>query len=759
MRYSVTLSVFLLCLVSFTFGQKTIQVVDKHGKDYPLSAFSYKGKEYFTDVNSKIHVSKDIDIQDTLVLTESFVIPRISYTSIAERNFIREVLRSSTKNNLKSLAPFQYQSYNKFFIHSTKIKVSEDLIAKILDKFNYQLKASEFNRHLVLSESISERKYFDELNESETVLWSKISGVDQALFLSLNSQMQTIDIFNTRLRILSTKYVNPLHEAASRGYHFSIADTMVQGKDKWVKVNFHPRKNSRFEAVKGFVWINLSDKMITSFYCTPVYGRGMKRSYALQFKKSDAIYFPELVTTRMILDNVSSSHYKIIASQSAYITDFRKDYSLTKNQFTDLALNYRTQPVDSVLRPIPLDSLEQRTYEYFSEEENDLRLQQSLKWGEQLYFGKINTQYVNIIVPDLIDYNRYENLRLGLGLSTTEKISKKHVFGAKIAYGFGDKAWKSGLNYEWEILEEDKLSFKAKVENDLLEAGVLNKQFTESFYSTESLRRFELYRFDQQIKTVLELESKPFNYLNANVKLELYRDVAHYQYKYLGAEGNEFREVSLALRYAYGERFFRFYDEQLTFKTPFPIFYLYLEKSLARSDMSYARAQLRVRYTQQFIFNGTTNAELILGNYVGQLPYFKLFNGLGSSSLKATIKSSFETMAYNEFTASQFAILFLSHDFGYFNFTEHKTFRPKVEANLNLGIGGMKSRELHQGIEMKSFNKGYGEFGVSVVDLLMAYPFGVKVSLGSSLYHRMLSYRYPTFKENSIFKVNLNVLI
>ena len=759
---------FVISVISVAKAQNakiTLYVIDTVGLNTPLTHFKINNKDYISNASSQLIVSLDDPIRlysknDTLKIGEYFSIPKLGYTSYKTRNFVNNLLPKIKENNLKKLAPYQYSAYNKFIIYGTKFKNQDRKIEKILEKLKFTIKdSSKIDKHLVLSESMSKRKYVDDLHQLETVEWSKISGLDNPLFFSLNSQLQTINLYNKHLKIIGSKYVNPFHAAASNGYHFYVSDSLQTDSVAWIKLIFYPDKKSRFESVKGFSWINSKDYSIKSVYFEPMYGRKMKKSWAIEYTTFNNTYIPSLISTTINLDNLNSSKLSFQARQSTYISSFRKDNTLHKRQFSDLILDYRTaSEEDKETRTTPLTKADSNTYNYFKNKNVNFALNRPLRWGEELYFGKIHTKHLDFHIEDFLDYNPFEGLKTGLGVSSNDLFSSKHEVRAKLAYTWNDLAWKGLLAYKFKVIPKEILSVGLSYENTLNESGGLDQTLYKPAYSTEFIRNFNVSIFDQQFKYTFEVQSKPIKYLSGVFKIEAFRNLSHHLFVTQKDQGNQFREFKIVIRYAYGQQFFRFYKQRLTSKSDYPILWLSLEQSLKNSDYSYTRLLIRTRYEHEFIIYGKTKIEFIAGNYSGELPYFKLFNGLGSSSLKATVHNSFETMGYNEFAASRFAVLFYVHDFGHFNFTLKKTFRPNIQTSFSYGIGALhKIDPLLK--TLNSFKKGFAEAGITINDLLLVYPFGVKIGLGASFYHRLFYYRYPTFKQNSILKLTLGFVI
>jgi len=66
------------------------------------------------------------------------------------------------------------------------------------------------------------------------------------------------------------------------------------------------------------------------------------------------------------------------------------------------------------------------------------------------------------LLTNTISFNRFEKVRLGLGLITNEKLSKHFELGGYYAYGFGDKDFKYGgsLSIFFDEYQHNRIEFR-----------------------------------------------------------------------------------------------------------------------------------------------------------------------------------------------------------------------------------------------------------------------------------------------------------
>jgi hypothetical protein len=73
-----------------------------------------------------------------------------------------------------------------------------------------------------------------------------------------------------------------------------------------------------------------------------------------------------------------------------------------------------------------------------------------------------------------------------------------------------------------------------------------------------------------------------------------------------------------------------------------------------------------------------------------------------------------------------------------------------------MGIGALRHPEVHQGLSLQSFDKGYLESGVGFANLLRKKLFKIGyLGLGASVFFRYGPYRLPDQKDNFAYRINL----
>lgn len=277
-------------------------------------------------------------------------------------------------------------------------------------------------------------------------------------------------------------------------------------------------------------------------------------------------------------------------------------------------------------------------------------------------------------------------------------------------------------------------------------------------YNTEWLRKLKLNKFDRVKKTNLAIYSNPFNYFFITTGVSHETSSLNFNYSYSSDSIDQFtlNTFNIGIKYAYGERYFKLLNERISLGRPFPIVWLEYKRNINILNNNFQFEQLygKAEYKLNLLGYGTLGLQLIAGKTWGHLPYSRLYNGKGSLGVRTVAHNSFETMNYNEFISSDFIFVFVSHDFGYFNFLNNKYFKPRVELIYNMGWGQLNNQNQHNTINVKTLEKGYFEFGTMVNNLLIIRINPTKLGIGVGYFHRLGANRNDGFSNNSFFKLS-----
>jgi len=737
--------------------------------------FSYIGYEELDYIPENDAKEVVIRLKKTAYeLSEILIKPGINPAN----RIISEVIANRFINDHERLPSFTYTSYEKMFFgpESDSIPQIDSLAAD-----SSYIRAKDFfnKQHLFIMESVVKRSFRFPSDNYNKVIASRVSGLKDPLFVFLISQLQSTTFYKEVLKIVDKDYINPISNGCFSKYYFEIQDTIVEPYpyDTTYIISYRPLMNTNFNGLKGTVYVSTNGFAIRNVIASPARDEGMfsiKIQQLYDFIDSTH-WFPVQLNTDLIIKNTaisidssSKTQLKMMGRGKSYISEIDLEPDLKRSQFG--AIEVDVQPdaysqTEDVWNRYRIDSLtqrDQRTYrviDSIGKANNFDRLTRRL---DAMMNGKVTFGYVDLYMDNLFKVNHYEGLRLGLKLSTSDKVSRWFKVGGYGAYGFKDKEFKYGAEGKIIFDRFRDFSFTAAFYDDVDEAGA-DPKFDQSrnLLNPERFRDIMVERMDQTRSYEARLNSRLFKYLTAGAGFSTYKRIPLYSYDYVNASSENitvstseftFTEASITLRYAYGEKYMKNTQTAISLGTNYPIVQFHAThgfNDVLGGQYEYNRFDLKISKSMFTKYIGTTSVTLMAGLIDRDIPYVNLYNARASyRPFTFHSPGSFATMRMDEFTADRYASFFFSHNFGKLLFRS-KYFSPEPELVTNLGIGSLSNPENHIKDGIKSYEKGYYESGVVVNKILRL---GL-TDVGLAWFYRYGPYALPTPKENMAWKI------
>jgi hypothetical protein len=214
-------------------------------------------------------------------------------------------------------------------------------------------------------------------------------------------------------------------------------------------------------------------------------------------------------------------------------------------------------------------------------------------------------------------------------------------------------------------------------------------------------------------------------------------------------------ETGLRLKYAYKETFMKTpRGTKFSMGTKFPVVYFNVARGTTwlDGDFEYWRTEIKITKTFKTKSFGETRVALISGLVKGEVPYSKLYTGMGSyRPFTLEVEQSFGTMRFNEFLSDRFISLFIKEDFEKLLFRPRGKFQPEIALVHNIGFGILPDKDAHTNIEFETMEKGFYEGGLLINNLfrmqLLRYGLGV--------FYRYGPYAYDKTIDNFAFKLSI----
>ncbi|HXA02358.1 MAG TPA: DUF5686 family protein [Cytophagaceae bacterium] len=694
-----------------------------------------------------------------------------SETDSVTSGLIEKVMQNRGLNRMENLKPFTYNTYNKYTFGAEKNEHAIKHLRKRSGKLRFGLHDLKDKQHFFIVESVTERKYYNAVKQKEKVIGAKASGVNLPSIFIQTSQLEAFSIYDNYTIIAGSTYISPLADNTLDRYEFLIIDTAMVDQDTIYIVKFNPKAKKYFQAMRGTLYINSRNYGVQYALVSPAERSSIEINFAQSYRLYDNIFFPDQSKTTVVINKGSQSAPKLKAYGRTFIYNVKTRTSVHKQNFDEVILEYKRYANDrnedfwKEERKEVFSEADSNTYLYFDSLDRNKKLDKILRATERIYYGEVPVGKVNIEINRSIDYNLLERLRLGFGAHTNESFSEKYSVGAHLGYGTADQKLKYGTHFLLNIENRFRSTYNFSYSYDVKEAGATSLPFETRQYSSESLRKYRLRIMDYVREWSNALNFRPVTYMQVRLRLSHSHNTPSYDYVYKSQYSGSFNftDLSLGMRYAYGEKVVQIINQNLLQFSKYPIVYFQFTRGLNNffnGDYSYSKFDFRIDQNFKKFKFGTTGVQLAGGITKGNAPYFKLYNGKGSLRQPSiVIHNSFETMRYNEFLSDKYIALFFSHDFGKLYLLRNPNIAPSLMFLHNIGFGTLKNPEDHQGLAFKTMQKGYFESGLFLDNIIVIPTGGLKTGIGTGVFVRYGPNALPGLKNNVVFKLSTNFFI
>lgn len=691
---------------------------------------------------------------------------------------IRQLIKNKKNLDPRNLPFYSCETYGKTYFTASTTNGDEFFYNDDTVRFK---KAKELfdKQYLFFIESATQKKYIYKNITQEKIIASRVSGFKSAPFASLASQLLSFTFFDNTIEVLDIKYVNPLQKGTFKRYKFDIADTIIQNNDTTILINFYPRKNVNFKALKGTIYLNKTDYALANVIAEPMDEQKKTNSVKIQqqYTKVDGKnWFPTQLSTQILFLNAQISadngkDQRIMKCYSKlYVSNINLDSTVKiKNKNIEVInekgyeskneLFWNTKRVDS------LTAKEKNSYHIIDSIGKKQQFENKIKLIKILSTGKVPIGPLSLDIRKLIKANTYEGLRLGAGIVTNDKLSPWFSMGGYAGYGFKDKAWKYGGHLQINFSESQRVNLKAEMARDLQETA--NEDFLgdqASLLSTENIRNYLVGIMDKTSFGKLSFNTPINHFVSSSVYFSVTQRISPSGY---GNRANYFidnittfnsNEIGIQLKIWPFEKFTDSFLGLLSLGSKWPSLSINYSQTIpvTISDYSntftYQKLSLKINHRIDFKVRGYVNYQIRAGKVFGDVPYSFQSNNNSSRSNKYYISAdnSFEAMYFNEFISTEYAFLYTTYNTGKL-FKSNKYSNPELELVNNIGYGNLLNREKLTNIELNDISKVYTEVGLRIRNVLQSGP----SSFGFGMFYRYGYYALPDSKNNLALKLVL----
>ncbi len=604
-------------------------------------------------------------------------------------------------------------------------------------------------QHVLLMESATRVSARPPDQRTEEVMAMRVSGLEDPSLLAVAASSRSWSVYDALIALNERRFPGPLSPGATDRYRYVLEDTVALAGDTVFVIRFHPRKGARFDGLKGVLGIHAGDHAVHHVVAEPCdqqAAAGM-RMRQLHRRVGDT-WFPVQVESTLYLNTLRMGSYGLVGRIRLDLTDIEPDPALPASAFRgpELVADRMEVRTDAAywegLRTVPLDERDRLTYRSIDSLGRAERLDRTVRALDAVLRGAIPCGPLDLPLDRLADYNGYEGFRLGLGLRTNARVSRRFVLGAYAAYGFGDRAAKYGGDLLLRPFSGHDHDLRLVAQRDVVETGGWSFPRATSLLSEEGYRMLYISRMDavERFEATIGVRLAEGLKLLVGTERADRRDRTGYRAATALGDGVTLLEdryltgaLTLGLRFAPGERTARLPGRLVVIRSGRPEVQFTAWRSVpglwgAAAGVSYSRVWrtvMQVAATHRGALP-SFGWRVVAGMADPRAPAPFLFNmrGTASDELGVSTPWAFETMRPNSFVADRFVALHLRFCAGPVLW-RHRLSRPEPVLLASSVVGGLRHPELHAGWSFQAPAKGYHEVGFALDSLLRSGFVGI----------------------------------
>lgn len=690
---------------------------------------------------------------------------------------IRQVHANRRSNDALRNRAHRYTSYSKLvFTADVDSAIAADPERRAaLDSSDQRAMDFLDKQHLLLIESATRKSFIPPASEKEEVLALRVSGLEDPSLLAMMASTKTFSIYAPQITINERSYLGPIGPNSTDRYLFVLEDTLYQGRDSVFVIRYQPRSATRFDGLKGVLWVNTDGYALENVIAEPAErngGTGVKLQQ--RFARVGGTWFPTQLNTFLYLDFVRVNQFKAVGIGRTYLKDIEVDAPVTRAEVRgpelvmERAAIKRDESFWAGLRTDTLAGKELYTYHANDSLFKAEGVERKLRWIERLTTGRMALGPIDLRLDQLLRYNGYEGLRLGAGLATNDRVSRFASLGGYVAYGFADEAVKYGGDLVIKPRPGIGPELKLYYDLDVAESGGVSFPSARTgIADPEGYRWLYVDRMDRQERVGAEVAWRVSSALKLWIGTERNdrENLRGYQLAESVQEGVTLLSdrfvtgtVSVGARFAFREQLVRVPGRQFIIPSKWPVLHLRAMRAvegLWEGERSIHRIDAMVAQRFRLRMLGELNLRLMGGMADADAPYAFLYNlrGTFDREVPIAVRFAFETMRPNEFLADRYAAIHVRHSFGHLLF-EGERFKPGPVVVANAAWGALDHPERHRGLAFTPMHEGFYEAGLQLDQLLRLGFTGI----GVGAFWRFGPHALPEALDNLAVKATLGLV-
>ncbi len=761
--------------------------VPSNKSNFFVSYIGYEKQQVALDAKKKFYLTKLKPVAEALnevVITGKYVNPAI--------DLVKRVIEQKKKNDYrKRIREYRFVKYFKFLVSgdTTAIKSPFDTIMKNgklvrIDSSLYYFKKDLRQKDFFLMENISKINVKNG-NEKAKVLATRTAGLKNPMYELLAMQSALYNVYDDELTFLFKKFVGPLTKFSLKQYKYEIEDTMqFQNRPVIVLSYRHTKK----PLISGRIFIDQKSLSIAKMSLNTFKEFELRTIHHFHYYPKYDIWFP--TKSDLLIKKAEKKGGLSLADGAIKITnESRNDslshsnkktgldymYATSKTQFSDV--DFGKQYPEKMVYALQIDPKASKqpesfwqeytgkkhtqralnTYKYIDSVAESEGVEKKLQLVRALATGYFKLSKIDIDFADLLNYNRYEGLRLQIGGKTNLDLSDKYSVEAYGAYGFKDKDFKYAAKVNLKLWTQTKTFLHASYFKDLQKsAGFSSLIFSKMQQLTDHISDDKFYMskgFSFGISHLLTPK------LQTNLRFTRTDESAKhdipFHYGRIDFKDKDISAISFDAVYTPFAKYMLTPEGRKIIKDGYPKFSVHYEQnipSLQLDKSHYFRFDFQSYFKKTYLNKNYSEAMFRIGFTPLYTPFTKLYmpntNDFAAQTVFGhfTINNSFafETMKDMEFVDNALLSLHLQHTFT--NLKLGKKFRMDCRLIGRMAYGFTFDDSRYN--QVKSLGKVYVESGLELRKLF--------ANLGLGFYYRMGAYRHVNQFENLSIRLTVD---
>ncbi|MFN4762309.1 DUF5686 family protein [Gillisia sp. Q332] len=713
-----------------------------------------------------------------------------------EKDPANEIIKKAIQNKAlndpeKQLKSFEYKSYNKLVIDNQ----NRDLKA-VTDTTKLDIETIINQGRSFLSEKVSTHLYEAPGSNTEIVEGIKTAGFKKPIYEILSLNVQAFSLYRENYVIFKTEYAGPLGKNALKNYNYRLLDTVTNENRPAFVIYFKPKREKAVAGLEGILYLDTVSFAIQKAKAQLLGAVDLEIDHSYNFYENETIWFPsnQSVTLKPGKGGKDISVFGgsisvgTLQRKKSILNAFLSTGEIEKNLYLSSTTTYyerkfneelnlkKSQPAIYVRDDASRKSVnfwEANRQEPFTLEDEltALRVERMIRMYDIERKIELKKAISNGFYPlgvldfdlgQIVNYNRYEGIRLGLGGMTNLDFSKKFRMEGHLAYGFKDREFKYGIGAGALLNQRTGTWLNANYSKGIQEIGSYNyikgiSEFSlfqprfgsiDYFYRHKTFQTSVEHRFAPDLDTELMVSTQDISQIQDYAFMnngKIYRDFT-------------ISEAKIGVLWRPFSKFLSTPESHVIVEKGYPQFTGQLSQSFAHflgGDFNFTKIGLKAEYHINRINQSSTQFTLDGHQSFGDLPLTQAFHAspnqpnspdiLGRFSVAGGLV--FETMYFNEFFSERQLALHMRHRFRPIFISE--SIRPEFSVISRHVIGDFKNMVPHQNIEFKSLKEGFSEAGLELDNIFLGF--------GLSAAYRYGAYHLPSFQENFSFKFTFSL--